>query len=130
MEETRSASFSAKTNILWTSLDEGLKSSILPTQAKLGRIPANVTLNIGLFILVIHFDHFLLGYNNVNSCLKLKHGFSSQISGLAYNFCQLNKLWGFSVIKYGEFEYLQQRASTTLENLETSLKVNGVLKYF
>ena len=38
-----------------------------------------VTLNIELFILVMHFDHFLKGCNNVNSCLKLKHDLPSQI---------------------------------------------------
>ena len=51
----------------------------------------NVTLNIQLFILVMHFDQFLKGCSNVNSCLKLKHDLSSQIPGLGYNFCQVNE---------------------------------------
>ena len=60
-------------------------------QAKLGHIPANVTLNIELFILVIHFDH--KECNDVNSCRKFKHDLSSQIPGLGYNFCQVNELF-------------------------------------
>ena len=44
-----------------------------------------------VFILVIHFGHFLRGCNNVNSCLKLKHDFSSQIPGIRHNFCQVNE---------------------------------------
>ena len=61
------------------------------------------------------FDNFLIGYNNANSCLKLKHDFSSQIPGLGYNFCQLNELLEIPIIKciskYREFEYSEQRAS-------------------
>ena len=53
----------------------------------------NVSLNIELFILVMHFDHFLKGCNNLNSCLKLKHDLSSQIPGLGYNFCRVNELF-------------------------------------
>ena len=53
----------------------------------------NVTLNIELFILVMHFDHFLKRCNNVNSCLKLKHDLSCQIPDLGYNCCQVNELF-------------------------------------
>ena len=53
----------------------------------------NVTLNIESFILVMHFDHFLKGCKNVNSCLKLKHDLSSQIPDLGYNFCQVNEFF-------------------------------------
>ena len=41
----------------------------------------------------MHFDHFLKGWNNVNSCLKLKRDLSSQILDLGYNFCQVNELF-------------------------------------
>ena len=66
---------------------------ILPTYAKLGQIPVNVTLNIELFIFVMHFDHFLKECNNINSWLKLKHDLFSQILDLGCNFCQVNELF-------------------------------------
>ena len=78
----------------------------------------NVTLNIELFILVMHLNHFLKGCNNVNSCLKLKHDLSSQIPNLGYNFCQVNELFETlstsNLNNYREFEYSEQRASNEI----------------
>ena len=65
----------------------------------------------------MHFDNFLKGCNNVNSCLKLKHDLSSQIPDLGYNFCQVNKL----------FETLST-SNVNIENL--SIESKGlVMKY-
>ena len=74
-------------------------------------------LNIKLFILSIHFDHFLKGCNNINSSLKLKHSLSSQIPGLGYNFCQVNEL----------FETLST-SNVNIENLNIQNK-GLVMKY-
>ena len=90
---------------------------ILPMQANVGQILVDVTLNIELFILVIHFDHFLKGCNNVNSFLKLKHDLSSQIPGLGYNFCHINEL----------FETLST-SNVNIENLNIQSK-GLVMKY-
>ena len=77
----------------------------------------NAILNIKFFILVMHFDHLLKRYNNVNSCLKLKHDLSSQIPDLGYNFRQVNEL----------FETLRT-SNVNIENLSIGSK-GLVMKY-
>ena len=77
----------------------------------------NAILNIKFFILFMHFDHFLKRCNNVNSCLKLKHDFSSQIPDLGYSFCQVNEL----------FETLST-SNVNIENLSIGSK-GLVMKY-
>ena len=54
----------------------------------------------------MHFDHLLKRCNNVNSCLKLKHDLSSQITDLGYNFCQVNELFETFRISNVNFENL------------------------
>ena len=92
----------------------------------------NVTLNnIELFILVIHFDHFLKGSNNLNSCLNLKH----DLSCLRYNSCQVNELFETLSTSNVTIENLNIQSkglvmTNTPKNLEMSLKAGGVFESF